>query len=190
MIYLYIILFLIGTAFGYYILEFFDENNNHSGWVSIWYLLLIVLLLLGIFSVSLKQIDLESSALEPPDEEELQQQAIEQMAFEDSVYTYIVELNIKHPDVVLKQAKIESGNFKSKVFQENNNMFGFKRAFKRANTQVDTNRGYAVYDSWQECVIDYALYQTYSAKNLGREEYINFLGKHYAEDPNYKNLIR
>lgn len=184
MIYLYILLFLISIVFGHYILEFFEDNVNHSGWIAVWYLLLIVLLLAGIFNVLPKQIALETS------EEELQQQAIEQMTFEDSVFTYIVELNIKHPDVVLKQAKIESGNFKSKVFLENNNMFGFKKAFKRANTQIDTNRGYAVYDSWQECVIDYALYQTYSAKNLGREEYIIFLGKHYAEDPNYKNLIR
>ena len=185
MIYLYIILFLISVSFGYYILEFFVDDDNYSGWIAIWYLLLIVLLLGGMLNVSPKQIDLEV-----PDEEELQQQVIEQISFEDSVYTYIIELNIKHPDVVLKQAKIESGNFKSKVFLENNNMFGFKKVFKRANTQVDTNRGYAVYDSWQECVIDYALYQTYSAKNLSREEYIIFLGKHYAEDPNYENLIR
>lgn len=184
MIYLYIILFLIIVAFGYYIFGFFVNGNNRSGRIAIKYLLLIVLLVEGISNVSPKQIALETS------DEELQQQVIEQMSFEDSVFTYIVELNIKHPDVVLKQAKIESGNFKSKVYLENNNMFGFKRAFKRANTQVDTNRGYAVYTSWQECVIDYALYQTYSAKNLGREEYINFLGKHYAEDPNYKNLIR
>lgn len=184
MIYLYIILFLISVSFGYYIFEFFVDDDNYSGWIAIWYLLLIVLLLGGVFNVLPKQSALETS------DEELQQQAIEQITFEDSVFTYIVELNIKHPDVVLKQAKIESGNFKSKVFLENNNMFGFKKAFKRANTQVDTNRGYAVYDSWQECVIDYALYQTYSAKNLGREEYINFLGKHYAEDPNYENLIR
>lgn len=141
-----------------------------------------ILIIIG--TVKSKQIALE------PSDEELQQQVIEQMTFEDSVFTYIVELNIKHPNVVLKQAKIESGNFKSKVYLENNNMFGFKRAFKRANTQVGTNRGYAVYTSWRECVIDYALYQTYSAKNLSREEYINFLGKHYAEDPNYKNLIR
>ena len=184
MIYIYIVLFLISNAFGLYIINFFREDNIRSGWIAVWHLLLITLLLAGLTNIKAKQIVLEVS------EEEPQQQVIEQMSFEDSVFTYIVELNIKHPDVVLKQAKIESGNFKSKVFLENNNMFGFKKAFKRANTQIDTNRGYAVYDSWQECVIDYALYQTYSAKNLGREEYINFLGKHYAEDPNYKNLIR
>lgn len=164
--------------------KFFTYDSIRSGRKAVWYLFLTILLVIGILNVAPKQIVLETS------EEELQQQAIEQMAFEDSVFAYIVELNIKHPNVVLKQAKIESGNFKSKVYLENNNMFGFKRAFKRANTQVDTNRGYAVYTSWKECVIDYALYQTYSAKNLSREEYIIFLGKHYAEDPNYKNLIR
>lgn len=182
--FIYIVLFLLANAFIWYAANFFIEDNNRSGWIAVWHLILFVLLLEGFANINTKQIDLE------PSDEELQQQVIEQMSFEDSVFTYIVELNIKHPDVVLKQAKIESGNFKSKVFLENNNMFGFKKAFKRANTQIDTNRGYAVYDSWQECVIDYALYQTYSAKNLGREEYINFLGKHYAEDPNYKNLIR
>lgn len=184
MIYLYIILFLISVSFGYYIFEFFVDDDNYSGWIAIWYLLLIVLLLGGISNVSPKQIALETSGEEP------QQQVIEQISFEDSVYTYIIELNIKHPDVVLKQAKIESGNFKSKIFIENNNMFGFKKAYKRANTQIGVNRGHATYNSWQECIIDYALYQTYSAKNLSKEEYINFLGKHYAEDPNYKNLIR
>ena len=184
MIYIYIVLSLLGIAFVLYAANFFMEDNNRSGWIAVWHLILFVLLLEGFANINTKQIDLETS------EEEIQQQAIEQMTFEDSVFTYIVELNIKHPNVVLKQAKIESGNFKSKVFIENNNMFGFKKAFKRANTQVDTNRGYAVYDSWQDCVVDYALYQTYSAKNLSREEYIIFLGKHYAEDPNYKNLIR
>lgn len=184
MIFIYIVLFLLGIAFGLYVTNFFMEGNNRSGWIAVWHLLLFTLLFVGLTNIKAKQIDLETS------EEEIQQQAIQEMSFEDSVLTYIEELNIKHPTIVLKQAKIESGNFKSKVFIENNNMFGFKKAFKRANTQIDTNRGYAVYDSWQDCVVDYALYQTYSAKNLSREEYIIFLGKHYAEDPNYKNLIR
>lgn len=114
---------------------------------------------------------------------------IKQLDFEDSVYNYIQELNIKHPDVVFRQARIESGNFTSRVFKDNNNMFGFKQAYKRPNTQIGVNRGYAVYANWQECVIDYALYQTYSAKNLSKEDYINFLGKYYAEDPEYTKKI-
>ena len=118
------------------------------------------------------------------------EEVIELISFEDSVYHYILELNIRHPDVVFKQARIESGNFTSRIFRSNNNMFGFKQAYKRPNTQVGVDRGYAKYDSWKECVIDYALYQTYSAKNLNEEDYIKFLGNNFAEDPDYLDKIK
>lgn len=123
-------------------------------------------------------------------DEELIEVVSHQLEFEDSVYNYIKELNIKHPEIVLKQARLESGNFQSEVFKNNNNMFGFKQAYKRPNTQIGTNRGYAVYEDWKQCVIDYALYQTYSAKNMTKEEYINFLNKNFAEDNNYKDKLQ
>ena len=116
--------------------------------------------------------------------------AKQEVAFEDSVYQYILFLNIKHPEVVFKQAKIESGNFKSKVFRENNNMFGMKIPYKRANIVGGENLGYAVYNTWQESIIDYALYQTYTAKGMNKEQYIKHLGASYAEDPNYKSKIK
>lgn len=115
---------------------------------------------------------------------------LEIILFEDSVYNLIKELNIKHPDLVFRQARLESANFTSRVFKSNNNMFGFKQAFKRANTQNGVLGSYAYYNTWQECVIDYALYQTYSAKNMSEEQYIQFLGKHYAEDPKYSQKLR
>ena len=114
----------------------------------------------------------------------------QEVAFEDSVYQYILFLNIKHPEVVFKQAKIESGNFKSKVFRENNNMFGMKIPYKRANIVGGENLGYAVYNNWQESIIDYALYQTYSAKGMNKEQYIQHLGASYAEDPDYKSKVK
>ena len=112
------------------------------------------------------------------------------LEFRDSVFNYIQELNIKHPEIVFKQAQIESGNFSSKVFRENNNMFGMRVPFRRANTVIGENRGYAVYESWRHSVIDYALYQMYSAKNLSEEEYIKFLAKNYAEDPHYATKLK
>lgn len=112
------------------------------------------------------------------------------LEFRDSVFNYIQELNIKHPEIVFKQAQIESGNFSSKVFRENNNMFGMRVPFRRANTVIGENRGYAVYESWKHSVIDYALYQMYSAKNLSKEEYIKFLAKNYAEDPHYATKLK
>ncbi len=184
MIFIYIAIFLSSAACLYHVIEFIENGKARHGGAAVWIFLITVMVAVGAYDITLKQLPIESS------DDNLQQQAIEQMTFEDSVLTYIMELNIKHPNVVLKQAKIESGNFKSKVFKENNNMFGFKKAYKRANTQISVNRGYATYNSWQECIIDYALYQTYSAKNLSRDEYVEFLGCNYAEDPNYKNLIK
>lgn len=117
------------------------------------------------------------------------EQIVQEISFEDSVYNYILELNIQHPEVVLRQARIESGNFKSRVFLENNNMFGMKIPNKRPNMVSGSNMGYAVYNSWQESVIDYALYQVYSGKNLSKEDYIKMLNNNYAEDTEYLNKL-
>lgn len=117
------------------------------------------------------------------------EQIIQEISFEDSVYNYILELNIQHPEVVLRQARIESGNFKSRVFLENNNMFGMKIPNKRPNMVSGSNMGYAVYNNWQESVIDYALYQVYSGKNLSKEDYIKMLNNNYAEDTEYLNKL-
>ena len=124
-----------------------------------------------------------------PVEDITKEQIVQEISFEDSVYNYILELNIQHPEVVLRQARIESGNFKSRVFLENNNMFGMKIPNKRPNMVSGSNRGYAVYSNWQESVIDYALYQVYSGKNLSKEDYIKMLNNNYAEDTEYLNKL-
>jgi uncharacterized FlgJ-related protein len=42
-----------------------------------------------------------------------------------NIYLKILEYNILEPKIVLYQALHESGNFKSKYFKINNNLFGF-----------------------------------------------------------------
>ena len=72
---------------------------------------------------------------------------------------YILQLNIKNPKVVLAQAIIESGHFKSKLFKENNNLFGMRHAKQRHCISKGSKNGYAIYNNWRESVIDYAFYQ-------------------------------
>ena len=154
-------------------------------------LLIVGIILLFTFSLCMGiQIEKDSNKYKEVEDTELCEQVYNQLSFEDSVYNYILELNIKHPDIVLRQARIESGNFQSKIFKENNNMFGFKQAYKRPNTQIGMNRSYAVYENWKECILDYALYQTYSAKNLNEEDYIKFLGNNFAADSVYSNKLK
>jgi uncharacterized FlgJ-related protein len=102
----------------------------------------------------------------------------------ENMIKLIIELNIAHPDIVIAQAIIESGNFKSNIFKENNNLFGMKMPKYRKTTAIGINRGHAVYSSWRESVIDYALWQGKRARYSTKNQYLRRL-KSYAADPNY-----
>ena len=109
---------------------------------------------------------------------------------EEKLISKIKELNFKFPYIVLAQAKLETGNFTSKMFNENNNLFGMKEAKSRLNTAGGTQNGHAYYDNWGESIYDYALYSsTYLTKIRNERDYFEYLSQSYAEDPNYiKNL--
>lgn len=110
---------------------------------------------------------------------------------EEKLIEKITELNFKYPHIILAQAKLESGNFKSTIFLENNNMFGMKEAKLRANLAKGTNRGHAYYETWQESVIDYALYYSSYLRSIKTEgEYFEYLRQNYAEDPTYVQRLK
>lgn len=109
---------------------------------------------------------------------------------ETKLKEYIVDLNIRFPHIVFAQAKLESGNFKSTIFIENNNLFGMKMATRRPTTNKGTSRGHAVFDNWKESVLDYAFYQARFLGNIKTEsEYIQYLKMNYAEDPGYVEKV-
>jgi DNA-directed RNA polymerase len=114
---------------------------------------------------------------------------------EQKLKQYLVELNVKYPNIVFAQAKLESGNFKSKIFEENNNLFGMKQPSIRATTATGEQYNHATYNSWRESVLDYALYSCkYTSGIKSESEYIAYLGSRYAEDTNYifklKNILK
>jgi len=110
---------------------------------------------------------------------------------ESKLIEKINQLNFKYPHIILAQAKLESGHFKSTIFLENNNMFGMKEAKLRANLAKGTNRGHAYYDTWQDCILDYALYySTYLSDIRTEGEYFEYLRQNYAEDPTYVQRLK
>jgi uncharacterized FlgJ-related protein len=110
---------------------------------------------------------------------------------EEKLIEKITELNFRFPHIILAQAKLESGHFKSTIFLENNNMFGMKEAKLRANLAKGTNRGHAYYETWQESVIDYALYYSSYLRSIKTEgEYFEYLRQNYAEDPTYVQRLK
>ena len=110
---------------------------------------------------------------------------------EENLKLFMEQINMKFIHIVMAQALIESGYFTSKIFMENHNMFGMKQARQRQTVAIGTNRNHAKYLNWQDCVIDYALYQArYLSKVKSDEDYYTYLKGSYAGDPNYVTKVK
>lgn len=110
---------------------------------------------------------------------------------EEEFIALLKELNVKFPYIVLAQAKTETGNYTSRIFRENHNLFGMKQAQVRINTAKGTQYGHAYYDSWEESVFDYAFFQCrYLASIKNEAEYFAYLAGNYAEDPLYISKLK
>jgi len=92
--------------------------------------------------------------------------------------SYMNEIGILFPELVLQQIHWESGHFKSDVCVENHNFLGIK--YIKQKEATGENRGHAVFPSYKACLRDYKRLQKHYIKNL--------VGK-YAEDPNYGNKV-
>lgn len=110
---------------------------------------------------------------------------------QDKLVTMLNDLNVRFPHIVLAQARLETGGYKSRIFKENNNLFGMKQATVRVNTAAGTQHNHAYYDTWKESVYDYAFYQTrYLSGAKSESEYLYVLGQSYAEDPSYVEKLK
>jgi len=108
------------------------------------------------------------------------------------LYLEIIENDIKHPDIVLAQAILESGYLSSQIFIENNNLFGMRFPERRPTVAIGENKGYSIYNCWMGSVKDYKLFQEFlfKRKEKTRDEYFDYLDRIYAEDPNYVPFLK
>lgn len=105
------------------------------------------------------------------------------------VWNYIQGCGIKHPEIVFRQAMVESGHLSSDIFKENNNLFGMKFPRKRPTFATGENRGHAKYTSWRQSIRDIALWQQIYYN--GTENYYTFLKRiGYATSQTYINQIK
>jgi flagellum-specific peptidoglycan hydrolase FlgJ len=110
---------------------------------------------------------------------------------ESSMINLAKSLGVKYIDIMVAQARIETGWYTSKIFIHNNNLFGMKLPERRLTTAIGSDRGHAQYISWQQSVADYKLWQSkVLIKNKSRRKYLSYIGRTYAEDSNYINLIK
>ena len=108
----------------------------------------------------------------------------------DNLKKLIERTNIEHPEIVLAQCRLESGNLESALTTSNNNFLGMKHANKRPTTSVGEKNGYANFIKWQDCVYDYMIWQSRYAKKLSEDEYFNYLSENYATDSTYVEKLK
>jgi hypothetical protein len=110
---------------------------------------------------------------------------------EENLLLIFKKLNVKFPEIVLAQSKLETGHYSSKIYFENNNLFGMKKAYRRPSTCKGTKYGHCYYDDWFDSVIDYVIYQRVFLSHIeNSDDYLRVLGKSYAEDPRYAEKLK
>lgn len=95
----------------------------------------------------------------------------------DGLWEALEYYGIHHKEIVYAQAILETGHFKSGGCRKGHNLFGLR------------GKHYHRYRHWSESV------KAYKEKIQNRyrpgEDYYKFLKRiHYAEDPNYINLLK
>ena len=108
---------------------------------------------------------------------------------EEALIKEIKRLPFKYKDIILAQAIIESGHYKSPLFKEGRNLFGLREARSRATTAKGTVLNHAEYDNWKESVLDRLIYEVKYLDKLNREQYLKYLDKSYAQADGYDKSL-
>jgi len=109
------------------------------------------------------------------------------------LYEQIILSGIKFPEIVFAQAVLESGHFKSPLFERANNLFGMKVPTKRETTAIGSTNGYSKYANWHQSIYDYKLWQEFLFNRKGelsKAEYYAYLKKWYATDTKYVTKVQ
>jgi hypothetical protein len=104
----------------------------------------------------------------------------------DKLISRIKEMHFQYPYIIYGQALLETDHFKSRIFIENNNVFGMKEATKRINMARGSQYDHAYYNNWLDSVYDYGLYYAcYLSRITTEDQYYSFLAEYYSEDADY-----
>ena len=95
----------------------------------------------------------------------------------EQVMAELQKQNVPHWEIVLAQARLETGNFTSRNCKVRHNLFGIKH-----------NGKYATYRRWQDSITDYK--NCISSRYNGGDYYAFLRRIKYAKDPQYTNKLK
>lgn len=99
----------------------------------------------------------------------------------DNVKKVIKELRIKFPDIVWAQTQIESAGYTSELAINFNNITGMEWSTGRPTTSKNVGNRFAYYSCFRDCLVDYAIWQTFcTRRDISREDYFKLLDRVYC----------
>ena len=96
---------------------------------------------------------------------------------DEILYRELKDLGIRHPKIVLAQAKLETGNYTSQLCRNRKNLFGLKG-----------KRGYMYFNSYKECILYYK--DKIQSRYIGGDYYVFLKKIGYARDPAYIQKLK
>lgn len=96
---------------------------------------------------------------------------------DEILYKELKDLGIRHPKIVLAQAKLETGNYTSQLCRNRKNLFGLKG-----------KRGYMYFNSYKECILYYK--DKIQSRYIGGDYYVFLKKIGYARDPAYIQKLK
>jgi hypothetical protein len=94
----------------------------------------------------------------------------------ERVFRAICRAGIRHPEIVMRQALLETGNLRHPMLMSRNNLFGFR------------SRAYLRFDNWQDSVAYYRRWQDRHYTNSA-ENYFRFLDRIRYASPGYQRYV-
>ena len=111
---------------------------------------------------------------------------------DSNVIYWLNYYQVQYPEIVLKQIKLETGNYTSRICLISHNLTGMKFAWVRPSVAFAEQFNHAAYENWQLSILDYRLWQLYNSCKLERcKDYYLFL-KHanYATGKEYTKRVK
>lgn len=116
---------------------------------------------------------------------------------EEVLLELLILLDAPSPDIIVKQSKLETGWYKSRLFIYENSLFGMHVAYVRDTYSdryviADNGAKCASYGSWQSSVLDMLLYlDYYESLGYSTVNYYKFLKDvGYCEGAQYTNILK
>jgi hypothetical protein len=134
-----------------------------------YYILLLIVIFFMSFNISAT---VDKKITEHKVEDKIMIILAEQNKFtSEKLIAKIKEMHFQFPYIIYAQALIETDHFKSRIFLENNNLFGMKEASKRINVSKGSQYNHAFYNNWSDSLLDYGFYYATYLSKLSAQQF-------------------